>query len=640
MSAQAGMWNFDGEPVNGRLLERYCHLLQPLGPDGESTYVDGSVALLHRPFHTTSKSRSEKQPYVSAGGSVITWDGRLDNRDALIAELHGALEGTPTDVSIVAAAFDRWESGCFQRIVGDWALSVWRPLQRDLCLAVDYIAIRHIFYRVTDRAVFWATDLDPLVLLSAGKLHLDDEYIAGFLAADPDAHCTPYQEILEVPPGHFVCIRHGHSFLQRYWRPDPKRFIWYKSDAEYEEHFRHVFRQAVRRRLHSESPILAELSGGLDSSSIVCMADDIFAREGAETPRLDTLSKYDKSEPNGDDWIYFQKIEQKRGRTGYHIDTSKLADGSAPLRYDEFASLPGSIGIARVSDAERAAIVRNGGYRTILSGIGGDEFMGGIPDPCAQLGDLLVRLKLPTLTKELVEWSLIKRTPIIQLFSAVVLDLLPALVTQRFLKEAKPEAWINRRFAKRAALPLLQLGPKEHLGFLLPSRRSYACAVLAMANRMAKRTYLKPALEDTRYPFLDQDLVQFVLAIPANQLLRPGQRRSLLRRSLIGVVPAEILERRTKQFAGRTPVLAIGNMWRELEEIFCNSLSSALGYIDSAGFLGAVRAATNGRSIHVVRMVRTISLELWLQDIISRGLVTVSQPVVTRVQGKMQGANV
>src|SRR5256885_4258588 len=93
--------------------------------------------------------------------------------------------------------------------------------------------------------------------------------------------------------------------------------------------FRNLFRQSVRRRLRSDSPVLAELSGGLDSSSIVCMADDILATGGAETPRLDTLSIYDKTEPNGDDWIYFRKIEEKRGRPGVHIDGSKM--GSSPV---------------------------------------------------------------------------------------------------------------------------------------------------------------------------------------------------------------------------------------------------------------------------------------------------------------------
>jgi len=639
MSAQAGIWNFRGDPTDRTLLSRYSSLLQRLGPEGDFTYSDGPVALAYSPFHTTAESRRERQPYVSPRGFVITWDGRLDNRDELSAELRTHVEGAPTDVSIIAAAFDRWGTGCFRRIVGDWAMAVWEPLDRELCLAVDYLAIRHLFYRVTDRTVFWATDPDPLVLLSESTFHLDDEYIAGFLATDPESHLSPFREIQQVPAGHFVCIKPGTSSIERYWHPDPKLLIRYTTDTEYEEHFREVFRRAVRRRLRSDSPILAELSGGLDSSSIVCVADDIVAQEGAETPRIDTLSKHDTTEPNGDDWIFFQKIEEKRGRTGHHIDTATLASSRSRLQYDTFSALPGRIGIGRALEAERAAVVRSGGYRTVLSGIGGDEFLGGIPDPCAQLGDLLFQLKLGSLWRKLIEWSLVKRTPWIQLLASVLIDLLPPVAALHFLREARPENWIDPGFAKRSRISLLQLGPQETFGFYLPSRRSYARAVLAMGNRMAKRPYLKPALEDTRYPYLDQNLIEFVLAIPATQLLRPGQRRSLQRRSLAGLVPAEVLDRRTKQFAARTPVLAIGNSWKELEGIFSQSLSSALGYVDGARFLSAVRAGINGSAIHIVRTVRTISLELWLRDMTARGLLTVPQPAAPSAARLLQQAS-
>ena len=219
----------------------------------------------------------------------------------LLPSLRSDLDASPTDVAIFAAAFDRWDTDCFRRIVGDWAVSIWKPEQRELLFAADYMAIRHIFYYLKNDRIWWSTDLSPLVLLSGDKFHIDDDYIAGYFAHDPDAHLTPYREIREVPPGQFVRIRNGSVSVERFWRFSPKSRIRYKTDAEYEEHFRHVFRQSVRRRLRSDSPILAELSGGLDSSSIVCMADDILAKEGAETPRLDTLSYYDKTEPNGDD---------------------------------------------------------------------------------------------------------------------------------------------------------------------------------------------------------------------------------------------------------------------------------------------------------------------------------------------------
>ena len=180
------------------------------------------------------------------------------------------------------------------------------------------------------------------------------------------------------------------------------------------------------RRLRSDSPILAELSGGLDSSSIVCMADDIIANEREQIPRLDTISYYDKTEPSGDDWIYFQKIEEKRGRVGIHIDGSKLASSPASLQCSEFCPMPGALGVGQKLGDERADAVRSGGYRAVLSGIGGDEFMGGIPDPRAQLADLIVQFKLFSLARQLTAWSLVKRQPWLQLLWQSAIEVVPA----------------------------------------------------------------------------------------------------------------------------------------------------------------------------------------------------------------------
>ena len=76
MSVQAGIWNFDGKPVDRKLLIDFSESLRQQGPDGESSYVGGSIGMLYRPFHTTAESRREEQPYVSRRGYVLTWDGR------------------------------------------------------------------------------------------------------------------------------------------------------------------------------------------------------------------------------------------------------------------------------------------------------------------------------------------------------------------------------------------------------------------------------------------------------------------------------------------------------------------------------------------------------------------------------------
>jgi asparagine synthase (glutamine-hydrolysing) len=621
VSVQAGIWNFDGRPVDDKLFAEISETLKHRGPDGEFCYVDNSVALLYRPFHTTAESRREKQPCVSRRGFILTWDGRLDNRDELIPELRSELDANSTDVAIIAAAFDRWDTDCFRRVTGDWAISIWKPEQRELLFAADYMAIRHIFYYHKNDQIWWSTDLNPLVLLSGAKFHVDDDYVAGYFAHDPDAHLTPYREIRQVPPGQFVRIRNGSVSVQRFWRFSPKSRIRYKTDAEYEEHFRHVFQQSVQRRLRSDLPVLAELSGGLDSSSIVCMADDILGKAGAETPRLDTLSYYDKTEPSGDDWTYFQKIEAQRGRSGIHIDGGRLGTSPDSLGCTDFCPLPGALGFGQTLDTERAEAVRGGGYRVVLSGIGGDEFMGGVPDPRAQLADLIVQLNFVSLAKQLMAWSLIKRRPWVQLLWQSTINVVPASLGRYFAKEAKIEPWIRKDFAERTRLALRLLDVDEHFGLRLPTRRSYVAGILIMANNLAKLAPSKEELEEARYPFLDQDLIEFVLSIPASQLLRPGERRSLMRRSLAGSVPQEILSRRTKQVGARIPILILEKFWNELQTIFQTPLSACLGYIDEARLLKTICDARAGKSTSIMRVLWAISLEYWLRDLAARGLL-------------------
>ena len=638
MSVQAGMWNFDARPVDRKLLAEMSGALKQQGPDGEYWHVDGSVALLSRPFHTTAESCREKQPYVSRRGFILTWDGRLDNRDELIAELGSELQADPTDVAVVAAAFDRREADCFGRILGDWAVSIWKPEQRELLFAIDYMAIRHIFYYLRNDQLRWSTELSPLVLLSGDRFHIDDEYIGAYFANDPDGYLTPYREIHQVPPGRFVRIRGGRISTGRHWRFTPESRVLYKSDPEYEEHFRHVFTQAVRRRLRSHAPILAELSGGLDSSSIVCMADDILAKEQGHTRRLDTLSYYDKTEPQGDDWIYFQKVETHRGRVGHHIDASRLGTTPASLEPLEFNALPGFLGAGRELDAERAAVVREGGYRVILSGMGGDEFLGGIPDPSHQLADLIVQGRPVKLARQLMAWSLLKRRPWTHLLWSAIVKLLPPSVGQHFAKFAKVEPWINDGFAKRTGLAVRQISVDQHFGLWLPTRRAQMSGVILMANKLAKWKS-GPQLEECRYPYLDQNLIEFTLSVPANQLLRPGERRSLMRRSLSGLVPHDILSRKTKQFSVRTPLIGLSKNFDQIEMAFDAPQSSDLGFINKTEFLKRLQAARNGKETPIVPMMKAISLEFWLRDLVSRHLIDDRPPSACATAAEPMGAS-
>ncbi len=620
MSAQAGVWNFDEAPASREVLANISQTISQYGPDGEQTYFSGPMGMLYRPFHTTKESRLERQPHVSSHGKVVMWDGRLDNREELIPQLRGDLSADLTDLAIVVAAFERWGPDCFCKVVGDWALSIWDPIQKDVILARDYIGVRHLYYYPTSKRVMWCTYLAPLVL-SGDQFTLNDEYIAGYLALYPEAHLTPYREIHAVPPGKFVRIREGKATIHPYWAFHPEVRIRHKTDAEYEEHFRVVFRQAVRRRLRSDSPILAELSGGLDSSSIVCMADDILDKEGTETPRLDTLSFYDPREPDGDERPYFSKVEATRGRMGYHCDAGAEVI-SIPQALPTFFPCPGSLGDEKVQATDfRRKLIREHKYRVSLSGIGGDEFLGGVPRAGPQLADLILEFRPAELARQLMAWSFAKRRPWIQLLGEACVLLLPVWARARLTSDAKVATWIDADFARRNRFRFRQLGPIGDYGFTLCSRREYAQTVVALSWQMSSSAIPFEGSEERRYPYLDQNLLEFLLAIPANQLLRPGERRSLMRRALAGLLPREIVHRKTKAVSVRKFITGVQANWETLEALLYPGASSRFGFLNPSRFHQDLLRAKHGDAPQLVRMVKVIALELWLQDVIDRGLV-------------------
>jgi asparagine synthase (glutamine-hydrolysing) len=619
MSIQAGIWNFDGRPVDRTLIESYSRRLAKYGPDGESTFFDGSVAMLYRPFHTTNESRLEQQPHISPAGNIITWDGRLDNREELAAQLTDRPSIMMTDVDVVAAAFDRWGSGCFAKFIGDWGFAGWNPKEKTLSLAIDYMAIKHLHYYLRPDGITWCTDLEALVLQSGDQFDVDDEYVAGYLAYNPFPGRTPYLQIRGIQPGHFVRIHAGRAVSSAHFKFKPKLKIRYKTDAEYEEHFRHVFRQAVRRRLRCDAPILADLSGGLDSSSIVCMADDILEKEGAETPRLDTYSHYDLGEPDGDDLHYFTIIEKRRGVAGHHLNISQYPNSLLPDP-EAFVVVPGGLGGVPELERERERIWESGGYRVRLCGIGGDEMLAGVPDPRPELADLIVRARPLQFVRQVTAWSLVKRRPWAHMALRAAALLLPAPIQAHLIKEAELAPWLSTPFAKSFRLSLRQLGPMDHFGFWLPSRQECARTVVAMSLLMAK-SQDSIAAREVRYPYLDQNLVEFVLSIPREQLIRPGQRRSLMRRALRSVVPDEILLRRTKGTTARRPLLAVASEWKQLDKLLDFSLSAQCGYVNQVQFRDGLLAAKRGDAPQLVRLFRTLSLELWLQHLVRRGLI-------------------
>jgi asparagine synthase (glutamine-hydrolysing) len=623
VSAQFGRWNIDGAPVHQGDLTKAGEMLAPYGPDGGDAYIKDNVGILYRAFHTTKESRTESQPLVTPSGAVLTWDGRLDNRAELILELRAILTTALTDVSIVAAAYEWWGKDCFAKLIGDWALSIWNPRERSLILAKDPVGTRHLYYSFDQEQVCWSTILDPLVLLAGKTLVLQEEYVAGWLSFFPATHLTPYVGIHSVPPSTSVLIRAGKHTISKYWDFDPNKRIRYRTDGEYEEHFRTVFAESVRRRLRSDRPILAELSGGMDSSSIVCMADVVIARGQAEIPRLETISYYDDEEPNWNERPYFAKVEEKRGRTGLHIDVGSRE----PFEFEfgaRFAATPSCCRLPTAASAQFTACIESHGNRVLLSGTGGDEVMGGVPSPKPELADLLASFRFGQLASRMVVWALVKRKPLLHLLWETVRAFLPINLVG-VEKHRQPPVWIQPGFERLHRLALRGYETRLRFFGTLPSYQESLSTLDVLRRQLAGSIAPSQPRYDKCYPYLDRDLLEFIFALPPEQLVRPHQRRSLMRRALVGIVPDEILSRKRKAFISRVRLPATSMDSPGLTEAIPPISIETPSIVNPKAFVEACRRVSEGQAAPIVPLARMLTIESWMRNLRAWNLV---QPVL------------
>ncbi len=610
MSVQFGRWNFDGQSVDPEYISRARALLAPYAPDAITVCVDGGLLILHGAFHTTNEARFERQPSISSAGTYLTWTGRLDNRSELMAGLN---QSCFTDLEIVSSLYESEGRESLPQLVGDWSLSVLHHGESTLLLAVDFLGARPLYYFRNDQHVLWSSVLEPLVLLASQKFTLCEEYIAGWLHGFPAADLTPYREIRAVPAGAAVEFTLNATRIRQYWIFHPLEVAPCCNDAEYEERFRHLFGQAVHRRLRACGPVVSELSGGMDSSSIVCVADQILRIHSDLTPRLDTLSYLNDTEPNWNERPFVEAVEDVRGRTGLHIDVDKQLEFVPARDQAFFPGTPAAAVLPSLPQQQVSEFLTMSSIRVVLSGLGGDEATGGVPDGSAELADLFVAAKWAAFLRRAVAWCLPTRRPLIQLVGGILTDFLPlGLLRPSLLREHVP--WITgelERVARRnphyARMRLKLNGPRpsiqENLFTLEDLRRQVACGWLPSAPP-----------RERRYPFLDRDLLEFIYNTPRSQIVQPGRRRSLMRRALIGIVPETVLERRRKASVASAGVKSLHAQAGEVTTWAKNMICAELGAIDLERFHRALAAACRGEDSHLWRLSRTLALESWLRD--------------------------
>jgi asparagine synthase (glutamine-hydrolysing) len=590
-------------------LARLAHATRRFAPDGTFLGITGRVGMGFQPYHTDEHSKLEEQPLTNNQGDMIVFDGRLDNRIWLCEQLKVESRNA-ADSSIALTAFHGWGETCFSHFVGDWALALWLQEENALYLARDHAGTRNLYYERSGESITWGTYLETFVADGQTR-DLDRVYALRYLTVQPTRDSTPYVGIRSVTPAHYLKIRGSEVSQMLHWSPKVRKTILYRNDEEYADQFLSLFKQAVTRRTGPGAPVLAELSGGMDSSAIVCISDHMRKQLGTSSDDLlDTVSYYDNSEPDWNEEPFFTAVERKRAKKGSHIDVSRAEHCyDAP---DPAYLQPGADASALLREQSFEEQIKERDYRVILSGFGGDELLGGPPNPLPELADYVFEGRLGTLIRQAFWWSLTSRTPLIHTFASIA-TFIRRLYPSPFRRSKAAQPWIS----KTQRTPDRSLEPEELLETAFgysPSALDNCLTWWNMLETLPHRFQTVLHRREYRYPYLDRDLVDYLLRVPRSRLLKPGRRRFLMRYALRGIVPAEILERKRKAFVARSLRIRFSRDRERIASLFEDSELSKAGLID-AGILRKALLEANSQQTEewLAPILRAIQLELWLR---------------------------
>ena len=244
MSGIVGIWNLDGKPVEREVLARMSATMAHRGPDGEEMWIEGSVGFACQLFRVTPESEKETQPLVGRSGAVVVFDGRLDNREELLASLKNShrVSSSSPDPDLVLAAYEVFGERLPERLVGDFALALFDSNRQQLLLARDVMGIRPLYYcRILDTFLF-ASEIKAFLAHPEVSTKPNDDTLANFFLANVrDPEMTFFEGISSLPPAHMAFLTPDALRTRRYWDFDSAGSIRLGSFGEYAEGFRHLF---------------------------------------------------------------------------------------------------------------------------------------------------------------------------------------------------------------------------------------------------------------------------------------------------------------------------------------------------------------------------------------------------------------
>lgn len=555
MSGILGVWNLDGRPVEETLIGRLARTLAHRGPDGCGVWTRDGVGLACRLLRVTPEAATEVQPIVHPSGSVLVFDGRLDNREELLALLRPCpdVADDAPDPALVLAAYDRFGDRLPERLAGDFALGLYDPARARLLLARDAIGVRPLHYaRVGDTFLF-ASEIKAILAHPLVSPAPNDDMLAEYLLGGPGGPqgMTCFKGVYDLLPAHMALLSSGGIVVRRYWDFDLSRRVRYGSFEDYAAAFRDHLNRAVRRRIRSAAPVAVSVSGGLDSSSIFCLAETLRRSASFRHPAIQGLSYLSPEGTPSDEREFLVAIERD-----YRLAIERIPLGRPSLldgAREEVWHIEAPFLDSQWNDSVRFFQTARGlGSRVILTGHWADQVL----FDQAYLIDLVRRLAWGDIRRHLREYVLwMTDTDPVHFRRRFLLDLVKSFVPERLhpvLRRLRGHGgdrhWFTpsfRRGVRRRAFgqpSVPRASTTAHARSLYQQLRSgHQVMCMEWENKVAARHGMEIA-----FPFLDRDLVSFLMSIPGNMQTRNGVPKALLREAMRGILPDVIVQRRWK----------------------------------------------------------------------------------------------
>ncbi len=523
-------------------------LIHHRGPDDQGVRVfEDRVALGHRRLSILDLTSAGHQPMKDPSGRYwISYNGEVYNYREIREELRslGHSFHTQTDTEVILAAYAEWGTECLNRFNGMFAFVLYDSLKRMVFAARDRFGVKPLYYRFLDGVLAIGSEIKQFTGLPGWEFKANGQRAYDFLNWGVLDHTS------ETLFSGIHQLRGGQSFhfhIDSLAEEAPRPIQWYVLEGrpfsgsfeEASETYKEFLYDSVRLRLHADVDVGSCLSGGLDSSTIVCMAHELIKATNGKLKTFTAgseISRFDESE-------FVDAVVQKTG-----VDSFKIIPNITEL----FKILPELvwhqdepfISSSVFAQWEIFRDVKDQGIKVMLDGQGADEHLGGYHGFFANhLYDLFYSLKWGKLVSQAMKTK--QRHPQLPLLSMLFNKFTPGIVQQRMRsllgKTSISADWIcSSTLGAAESLPY----PSSH-PFIAQSKQQILQSSVPMLLHFEDRNSMAHSVE-SRTPFLDYRLVEFALGCPSEYKVKNGVTKCLLRAAAKGILPEKILHRHDK----------------------------------------------------------------------------------------------